>query len=169
MKKWIALLLSALMGLSLTACGDKEPPTLPGDGFTCQTTVQYKEMTVEGTLTYTKDGKLTLACTLPKSLYGVTLGYDDTGMTMGLGKMQMAIPAESVPQSALIGCLAGVLTARHNGGELTDEGYVYTGQIEGVDYTLVCDSATGLPVSLAVPSEELTAVFADGQKLSETE
>lgn len=169
MKKWIALLLSVLMGLSLTACGGKEPPPLPEDGFTCQTTVQYKEMTVEGTLTCTGDGKLTLACTLPKSLYGVTLGYDDNGMTMGLGKMQMAIPTDSVPQSALIGCLAGVLTAPHSGGELTDEGYVYTGQTEGVDYTLVCDFATGLPVSLSVPSEELTAVFTDGQKLSQTE
>ena len=169
MKRWIALLLSALLSLSLTACGDKEPPPLPEEGFACQTTVQYKEMTVEGKLTCTKDGKLTLACTLPKSLYGVTLGYDDTGMTMGLGKMQMAIPAESVPQSALIGCLAGVLTARHSGGELTDEGYVYAGQIEGVDYTLVCDPVTGLPVSLSVPSEELTAVFTDGQTLSQTE
>lgn len=161
MKKWVSLVLSVLIGLSLTGCGEEKPPSLPENGFTCQTTVQYKEMTVEGTLTCTGDGNLTLECTLPKSLYGVTLGYDGTGMTMGLGKMQVAIPAESVPQSALIGCLARVLTADRGDGTLTDEGYVFSGQVEDTAYTLVCDPATGLPVSLTVPAEEMTAVFTE--------
>lgn len=165
MKKWVSWVCAALMGLSLTACGGGEPPAPPENGFTCQTTVQYQEMTVEGTLTCTGDGELTLECTLPKSLYGITLGYDGTGMTMGLGGMQMSVPAEKVPQSALIACLAGVLTADHTGGTATDEGYVLEGTAGEVAYTLVCDPATGLPVSLSVPAESLTAVFTDATPL----
>lgn len=165
MKKWVSLVCTALLGLSLTACGGGESPAPPENGFTCQTTVQYQEMTVEGTLTCSGDGKLTLECTLPKSLYGITLGYDGDGMTMGLGEMQVSVPAEKVPQSALIGCLAKVLTADHTGGETTDEGYVLEGTLEDTAYTLVCDPATGLPVSLSIPTEDLTAVFADATPL----
>lgn len=168
MKKWVSLVLSVLIGFSLTGCGAQKPPTPPENGFTCQTIVQYKEMTVEGKLTCSGDGKMTLECTLPKSLYGVTLGYDGTGMTMGLGKMQVAVPAEKVPQSALIGCLARALTADHTDGELTDEGYVFSGKVEDTAYTLVCDPATGLPVSLSVPQEELEAAFTDVQLLTDS-
>ena len=165
MKKWVALVLSVLIGCSLIGCGEEKPPTLPKEGFTCQTTVQYKEMTVEGELTCYNDGQMALKCTLPKSLYGVTLGYDGSGMTMGLGEMQVAIPEEKVPQSALIGCLARVLTAEHADGEMTDEGYVFTGSAEGVAYTLVCDPSTGFPVSLTIPDETLTAVFTEATAL----
>ena len=161
MKRWVSLVLALLVGVSLTGCGEEKPPALPDSGFGCLTAVQYGDMTVEGKLTCTEDGKLTLECTLPKSLYGVTLGYDGNGMTMGLGDMQMSVPAESVPQSALIGCLARVLTATHTTGEMTDEGYVVSGQVENAAYTLVCDPTTGLPVSLTVPAEQLTAVFTD--------
>lgn len=165
MKKWVSLVLTLLVGVSLTACGAEKAPPPPENGFTCQTTVQYQDMTVEGTLTCTKDGKLTLECTLPKSLYGVTLGYDGSGMTMGLGEMQVAVPAESVPQSALIGCLARVLTADYTEGEMTDEGYVVTGQVGETAYTLVCDPATGLPLSLSVPAEQMMAAFAEATPL----
>ena len=161
MKKWVSLVLLLLIGVSLTGCKEESPPPPPEDGFRCQTTVQYGDMTVEGALACTGDGKLTLECTLPKSLYGVTLGYDGNGMTMGLGEMQMSVPTESVPQSALIGCLARVLTADHTAGEVTDEGYVVSGQVENTAYTLVCDATTGLPVSLTVPAEQLTAVFTE--------
>ncbi len=161
MKKWVSSVLSLWMAVCLVGCGAEKAPEPPENGFTCRTAVQYQDMTVEGTLTCTADGTMTLECTLPKSLYGVTLGYDGTGMTMGLGEMQIAVPAEKVPQSALIGCLARVLTADHTAGEMTDEGYVISGSVEEVAYTLVCDPITGLPTSLSVPAQQLTAVFTE--------
>lgn len=159
MKKWVSLVFALLMGLSLLGCGKKETPTLPKDGFTCQVSVQYKEMLVEGRLTCADDGSLSLACTQPKSLKSVTFGWDGGGMTVGLGEMQVAIPAETAPQGALIACLAQVLAADHGEGTVTDAGYLIEGQAGDMAYTLVCDPETGLPVSLTVPQEELSAAF----------
>lgn len=161
MKKWVSLVAVTMLCLSLIGCGKEVTPTLPENGFTGQVSVQYKEMLVEGQLTCGSDGSLSLACTQPKSLKGITFGWDGTGMTVGLGKMQVAMPAESVPQSALIGCLARVLTADHPEGTLTDGGYVLSGRAGDTAYTLVCDPDTGLPVSLSVPEEELSAAFAE--------
>lgn len=168
MKQWVLRLAAVLCAaLLLTGCGTP-PPTPPvTDGFTCHTMLQYREMTVEGTLVCCSDGGASLAFELPKSLQGVTLGWDGSGMRMQLGGMSVSVPEEKVPEGALIRRLLAVLTASHPGGSLTEEGYIINGEVEGVAYTLVCDPATGLPLSLSVPQEELEAVFTDTTRITE--
>ena len=169
MKQWVLRLFAVLSALLLLAGCDASSSVDPiTSGFTCHTAMQYREMAVEGTLTCSTDGRATLAFTLPKSLQGVTLGWDGSGMTMELGGMRMAMPTEKVPESALIRCLLTVLTAAHPAGDLTDEGYVIQGQVEHLNYTLVCDPTSGLPLSLSIPDEPLEAVFTDMTRLSET-
>ena len=157
---------AVLMAVALTLCGcQKSAPQPDTDGFTCRATVRYREMDVEGTLTCTEDGKMTLDFTLPQSLYGVTLGFDGDEMTMGLGGMDMSVPTEQIPQSALLVCLLRTLSAPHPDGAETEEGLVIRGEAEQTVYVLVCDPVSGLPRSLSVPDEELEAVFTDVKTL----
>ena len=171
MKYWVTRFAAAAaaVGIVLTAvgCGGTSSTTPVTDGFTCHTTIQYREMAVEGDLTCSEAGQMTLAFTLPKSLQGVTLGWDGTAMSMELGGMRMDLPTDKVPQGALIRCLLQVLTAAHPDGTVTDEGYVISGETEGVAYALVCDPTSGLPRTLSVPQEELEATFADVTYLTE--
>jgi len=162
------LALVAALTVGLTACGSRHPDntTQPVTaGFSCQAAIQYHEMTLQAQLTRQTDGKLLLAFTQPKSLSGVALGWDGKAMTMELGGMSVAIPADKVPQGALIQRLLQVLTAEHKDGTVTEEGYVLNGDVEGEAYTLVFDPTTGLPVALSLPAEELEATFTQGTAL----
>lgn len=170
MKRWVCLL--AVLPLSLLClCGCRgggqtaQPVT---EGFTCQATIRYGELDVAGQMTCHKEGKMAVAFTLPKSLQGVTLGYDGKQMTMTLGKMEMTLPADKVPDSGLIRCLAQTLTASHPKGEKTDRGIRITGESQGDAYVLLCDSETGYPLSLSIPSQGLEAVFSDCKALTQS-
>lgn len=166
MNKRVCRAVAVTAAVVLTLCGCQQPAPEPDtDGFTCRATVRYREMDVEGTLTCTEDGKMTLDFTLPKSLQGVTLGFDGTEMTMGLGGMDLTVPTEQIPQSALLVCLLRTLSAPHPDGTETEEGLVIRGEVEQTAYVLVCDPASGLPRSLSVPDEELEAVFTEVKSL----
>ena len=167
MKYRLQKVLVLLMALTLLCgCGAKgsggatDPIT---EGFSCRAAIRYGEMDIDARLTCTPEGKMTVAFALPKSLSGVTLGWDGTDMTMELGGISLAVPAEKVPESALIRCLVQVLSATHPAGSRTQEGYVINGEVEGKAYALVCDPTTGLPVSLTVPEEGLEAAFTEAQ------
>lgn len=170
MKHWVCkLTVLSLSLLLLCGCrggGSAAKPVT--DGFTCQANIRYGELDVEGQLTCQKDGTVAMAFTLPKSLQGITLGYNGKGMTMTLGEMEMTLPAEKVPESGLIRCLTQALTASHPKGEKTDRGYRITGETQGDAYVLLCDAQTGYPLSLSVPSESLDAVFSDCKALTES-
>lgn len=162
MKQWPLRVTAILCGVLLLAgCGGPPPVTPRTEGFSCHTTMQYREMLVEGTLTCYGEKGATLSFSLPKSLQGVTLHWDGGGMAMELGGMRVQVPTDKVPESALIRCLVAALTADHSGGTLTEEGYVVDGEVDGTAYTLVCDLTAGWPLSLSVPSMELEAVFTD--------
>ena len=167
MNKWVykAALLLALPLLLLTGCGETNTAPPITDGFSCHATVSYREMSIEGALTCGKNGLVELSFDQPKSLYGITLRWDGTEMKMVLGDMSLAVPAEKVPQSALLCCLAGVLSADHGDGTITDTGYVMTGEVDGNAYELVCDPDTGTPRTLSMPEEELIATFTDFKAL----
>ena len=147
----------------LCLCGCKKEPTIEPitEGFTAQATIRYKEMDVKGQFTCSTDGRVTMVFAEPKSLDGVTLGWTGTQMQMQLGGMAIAVAEDSMPDGGLIRCLVQVLSGvEAKNGKQEGDDYVISGEADGKEYTLVCDGATGLPKSLAVPSESLTAEFA---------
>ncbi|MBR5524787.1 MAG: hypothetical protein IKU51_05945 [Clostridia bacterium] len=157
----VALLAALLL---LVGCGDRHPDNVKTpvtDRFSCVAQIAYGEMEAVARLRHTAEGKLTATFSEPKSLSGVTVGWDGEGMTLELGGMSLAIPQEKVPQSALVACLMQVLEASHPAGSRTEDGYVIEGEAEGMAYTLVCDPDTGLPRSLSVPEQELEATFTE--------
>ncbi|MBQ5840803.1 MAG: hypothetical protein IIW40_02490 [Clostridia bacterium] len=165
MKRWILSVVTALTVCMVTVgCGIGHPNNTAQpvtDGFTCRAEIQYHELELHAQLSRQDDGKLLLAFSLPKSLSGVALGWNGSAMTMELGGMSVAVPADRVPQGALIQRLLQVLSTTPSGGSVTDEGYVMTGDVDGEAFTLVCDPQTGLPRSLSLPTEELEAAFFD--------
>ena len=169
MRKWVCVPMAVALMLSVVGCKMDKPAETVTDGFSCRVAAAYREMNVEGDLRCAEDGDLSLTFTLPKSLQGVTLGWDGEEIALSLGGMQMDVPADMVPQSALIRTLSRVLAAPHGAGSDTDHGYVVQGQVEEADYTITFDSDSGLPMSLSVPSEELEVTFADARRITDTE
>ena len=163
MKRVFGILLVLVTAfLCLSGCGKKttiEPIT---DGFTAQATIRYKEMDVKGQFTCSTDGRVTMVFTEPKSLDGVTLGWTGTQMQMQLGGMAIAVAEDSMPDGGLIRCLVEVLShVEPKKGKQDGKDYVISGEAEGKAYTLVCDAETGLPKSLSVPDQNLTATFSE--------
>lgn len=168
MKKWVGTAMALILALSVSGCGGSKPADVVTDGFTCRVAAEYREMNVEGDLRCSEDGELMLSFDLPTSLQGITLGWDGEALLMELGGMRTKVPSDKVPQSALIRCVAQVLSAPHGGGTETEEGYVVKGSVEDVDYTLVFDPDSGMPRSLTVPAEELEVTFTDCKRLTDT-
>ncbi len=128
-------------------------------GFSCGVTADYRGMAVKGTLSRTQDGRLRMHITQPPTLSGMVVNWDGKAMTMELGGMQVPVNAAKVPQGALVKSLLSVLTAAPKEGEMTDDGYVLEGEVDGKAYTIVCAPDTGLIRSLRVPEDELTVTF----------
>ena len=166
MKRFFGILLVVSILLCLCGCGKKttiEPIT---DGFTAQATIRYKEMDVKGQFSCSSDGRVTMVFTEPKSLDGVTLGWTGTQMQMQLGGMSIAVKEDSMPDGGLIRCLVQVLShVESKKGKQDGTDYVISGTAEDKAYTLVCNAETGLPKSLSVPDEDLTAEFTQVTKL----
>lgn len=152
----------ALAFLCLCGCGksgDIQPIT---DGFSAQTTIRYKDMDVQGQLSCSADGRVNMVFSLPKSLDGVTLGWNGSEMQMQLGGMTITVSEDSMPDGGLIRCLTRVLAAvEPKGGTREGDDYVIRGTAGDTEYTLVCDAATGLPDSLSVPDEQLEVTFSE--------
>ena len=161
MKRIGALVAAATMAL-LCLCGCEKKTTIDPitDGFTARATIQYKEMAVQGQFSCSTDGRVSMVFSMPKSLDGVTLGWNGSEMQMQLGSMTLTVAEDRMPDGGLIRRLTDVLTAaKPQGGAVDGDDYVIRGEAEGVAYTFVCDAATGLPKSLSVPDENLTAEF----------
>lgn len=168
MKRFFGLFTAAVLVLCCVGgCGKKTTIQPITDGFTAQADIRYKEMDVQGQFSCSEDGRVTMVFSLPKSLEGVTLGWDGTQMQMQLGGMTIAVDEDSMPDGGLIRCLTGVLSSvEPKKGKQEGEDYVIDGEAKGVSFTLICDATTGLPKTLSVPSENLTATFSQVKTLS---
>ena len=146
--------------LCLCGCGKKSTIQPITDGFTARATIQYKGMDVAGQFSCSNDGRVTMVFAQPKSLDGVTLGWNGNEMQMRLGGMTITVAEDSMPDGGLIRCLTRVLsTVEPKAGKQNGADYVISGEAEDTAYTLVCDAETGLPKSLSVPDEQLEATF----------
>ena len=156
------LAIVAMAFLCLCGCGKKGDIHPVTDGFTAQTAIRYKDMDIQGQLSCSTDGRVNMVFSLPKSLDGVTLGWNGSEMQMGLGGMTITVSEDSMPDGGLIRCLTRVLAAvSPGGGKSEGADYVITGVSGESSYTLVCDVATGLPKSLSVPEEQLEVIFSE--------
>lgn len=157
------ILTVVLFAIMLFGCGksrdDAAQPVTAG--FTCVVDIAYRDLTLKGQLSRGQDGRLLVSLTEPPSLSGMAVSWDGKEMAMELGGLRVPVNADNVPQGALIKSLMTVLTNAPNNGELTEEGYTVSGEIDGKAYTIVCAPDTGLIRSLSVPDDDLTVTFSE--------
>ena len=78
MKHWLHVWLVLLTVFALLCgCGAQRETLDPvTEGFSCRAAITYGEMEVDARLACTPEGKMTISFLLPKSLSGVTFGWD---------------------------------------------------------------------------------------------
>ncbi len=160
--KRVAVVLCAvwLAGLTLLGCGKKVSTAKPvTTGFSCDVSAQFRGMTVKGTLTRQTDGVLRVQLTEPPTLRDVAVSWDGQMMTMALGGVNIPVDAAKVPQGALVRQVLSALTASPTDSKTTAEGALFTGTVDGKEYTIVCAPDTGLIRSLSIPQDALTVSF----------
>ena len=107
---------SLLVLVGCSAGSGAVPPVT--NGFTCTAAIDYRELSVEGTMTCLDDGKLMLSFTHPDTLSGVTISWDGERMAMELAGVTVHLEESAIPQSALIKSVLEVLNASHGDGVL---------------------------------------------------
>lgn len=165
MKRWMIVgIVAALIGGAVFwfAQNKKATATPPiTDGFTCDVAISYHQTQFKGTLSRTADGGLSIGFTEPPTLSGMTVNWDGKEMMLQLGSMKVPVNAQVVPQGALIKRLLSVLTVRTEGGQLTEQGYTVSGDVDGLSYTVMYDAESGFIRSMSVPNENLEVTFSD--------
>ncbi len=157
------ILTAVLCAVMLFGCGKHrdDAATPVTAGFTCEVGIDYRGMALKGQLSRVQDGRLLVTLSEPPSLSGMAISWDGKEMAMEIGGVRVPVNAANVPQGALMKSLLTVLAAKPDAGEVTDEGYVVQGEIDGKAYTVVCAPDTGLIRSLSVPDDELTVTFSE--------
>lgn len=169
MKRWIIVGIAAVLigggvfWFSQNKKANAAPPIT--DGFTCNVAITYHQTELDGTLSRTADGKLSVSFSKPATLSGMTVNWDGEEMTLQLGSLNVPVNAQNVPQGALIKRLLSVLTVQTEDGELTEQGYTVSGDIDGLAYTVVYDAESGLIRSVSAPNEDLQVVFSDVKQI----
>ncbi len=122
-------------------------------------------MTVKGTLTRQTDGVLCVQLTEPPTLRDVAVSWDGQTMTMSLGGVNIPVDAAKVPQGALVRQVLSALTATPTGSQISDTGVIFTGTVDGKEYTITCAPDTGLIRALAIPQDRLTVSFENTKRI----
>ena len=160
MRRLAGLALCAI--LLLTGCRSQQAAEPVSHDFSCTVQAVYRELAVEGTLTRTSAGTLTLVFSEPPTLDGLTARWDGETVTLSMYGMSFSVDPAAVPESALgEELLAAFDSALRGEGEQRIENgkRIVSGNGANGAYTLVFDAASGVPLSLSVPSLPLTATF----------
>lgn len=149
----MSVLVSLVLLMSGCAASVKEPVV---SGFRCRADMTYGDSVYVGTLDRTTEQEATLTLSEPPGLNGVVMRLCNGQVTVGYAGMQMTVSENEMPVGALIGVLCDALDACVNG---TVEGNTVEGTCACGPYCLTLDHASGLPVSLVVPSLALQVDF----------
>ena len=129
------------------------------DGFSCAVTIRAENFSVAGTLSRFGAGQLTMTCTAPKTLAGVTARVDGDGVTLSRGGVAATFSQAEFPQEALVLRLCRALDA----AALCDT--ARAGKAQGVcgsePYVLTYDAESGYLCALSVPNADFSVEFSD--------
>ncbi len=164
MRRCVALIVAVLL-LSATGCRQSAGASDPiGSGFSCRIQAQYKELDVAGVLERQNAGMLRLTFSAPETLEGLCAVWDGESVTLSFEGLEFSVDPDSVPESALGEEIVAVLDAaiRGEGDRREEDGQlIISGTGANGRYELICDAATGEPLSLSVPSLPLAVTFSE--------
>lgn len=145
----------------LLLCGCAKDTALPQTtSFSSTVTITANDVSVTATLTRTERGQLTLVCTAPERLSGVTVALSGETVRFSKGGLSREFPLADVPKSAVFSELCRVLDAAAQCTEPPKSG-VLQGVCNAEPYTLTFDEKTGVLQSISVPNADFSVVFSD--------
>lgn len=148
--------------LLLGGCRPQTPPEAKASDFSCGFEATLGDTVFGGALKRYTAGTLELTFDKPETVAGLTARWDGEAVKLQFHGLSFDVPSDSLPEQALGEAVVGVLDAVLRGdvtGTAQDGALTIDGALNGVDYTLVCDSANGMPKRLSVPDYELEIVF----------
>ena len=164
MRRAYILLIGFLCAAILAACAAPQSPVPVADSFSCRFSADYGDITAAGVIERTPDKVLTITFDAPASLSGITLVWDGEQVRMRVFGIETALPQSYLPQQALGSVVGDALddaVTRAREGNLSEERLLFSGTVGEYDYTLRCDSQSGVPAQLDVPALPLRLTFSD--------
>lgn len=152
----------ALLVLVAGGCRPQMPPEVKASDFSCTFEATLGDTLFGGTLKRYTVGTLELIFDKPETVNGLTARWDGETIALQFHGLSFDVSSGSFPEQALGEVVVGVLDEVLRGdrqGTVQDGALTIGGSLNGVDYTLVCDAANGMPKRLAVPDYELEMVF----------
>lgn len=161
--------LCAMLGFCLTftcAChsqgADSSSPVTTG--FSCEADIRYQDMSLQGSLSRSSAGTLSITFSQPETLNGVTVEWTGETVKASLHGLSFELPPDALPAGALGGVLTDALDAAlrtPTEGRLTQEGWQWEGTGQSGEITILSDPADGYLLSLEVPEIPLSVSFSN--------
>lgn len=172
LRRIAALCLTVTLFVFACSCSKPKPAEKPiTTGFECDVAVQYGDMNVKGHLTRSSAGTLQLDISEPETLKGMSMIWNGEKVILKLYGLSFDVNPENIPQSALglsiLKALDAMLSDKGS-GEITSEGFITKGVLNGSEFEIISDPSTGKLLSLKIPSLELTANFTNFILLNST-
>ena len=124
--------------------------------FQSDVKVQAKELEFEGTVKRYGTGMWSMTVTSPETLEGLTLTYNDEGVTAELDGLTLEIAAEDLGSGAVFAQIFRAVDSAASAGTLscteTEDGKVFTGEFSGGTYSLIFEPQSLTPVGIEIPS-----------------
>ena len=166
MRKW-ALSLGCMIALLLTGCGGAATPSKPiTETFSCRFSATCGELAFGGTMQRAAAGMLTVKLLDPPALDGLTLSWDGQQATVTLGLLKYTMDSE-LPQAASMKLTLDVLDALFRDkvtGTKTEDGALFIGEVNGLEYHMLTDASSGTLLLLEIPDIAFSLQFSEFRK-----
>lgn len=139
-------------------------------GFSCKATLSYNGLEAEAIITRSTDGSTRVTLNSPESLQGLQFDFSEDSVSLNFKGLRLDVEPSSFLASSLASAMVNALNTA-----LQDENFSakerdgvmeYTSKGESGGFTLCLDAKTGEPLSLTVPSLDLTCDFSEYQKVN---
>lgn len=156
------VLLMALAGCKAVPTTGQQPVML---GFACDMAGTYRETQVEGKLTRSAVGMLTIELTKPDHLAGMTMEWDGQSVQLKMSGLSVPVDPSLLPESGLGASILDALDTAVLNKQMANDGTV-NGTGDNGAFTMKVDPENGYLQSLSVPELQLDLTFSNFEPLA---
>ena len=139
----------------LCGCEAEKPPVTD---FAADFSAAYRGMTIEGTLSRSRQGRLTLQLTKPATLEGLRVSYQSGELQLGRDRMLCTADEAYLPSDAFPALMKSALDALDNAAPERELNLkAACGDVQ------ITTDENGMPTALDCPEKELRVRFSDGR------
>ena len=133
--------------------------------FTCKATISYNGLEAEADVTRSLDGSTRVTLNSPEALQGLQFDFSEDSVSLNFKGLRLDVEPSSFLASSLASALVDAfdtaLRDENFSAKKKDGAVEYTAKGQTGGFTLRLDEKTGAPLSLTVPSLDLTCNVSD--------